>query len=246
MENWTETKYFSLSIKTGDYGMPEAIRTIGYFDGKTMREIHTGKVITYERVKGVYEIDTRYIFAKISASEVVKQLKTERLDEIKYKKFIIALEQVEDSPSKRVQDKVFLDNHFKALNAKEEDCDDFETYAVTFRKAFSYAEYKAYAYMRKGILRDIVTDIPLVPETASYKDEEALAYSSIETCSCKKALRKIMHLLGEVEERLHVEALAEITEDKVAIKKYYERKETEDEEKAKDDLIRLILEKKSC
>lgn len=246
MENWTETKYFSLSIKTGDYGMPEAIRTIGYFDGKTMREIHTGKVITYEGVKGVYEIDTRYIFAKISASEVVKQLKTERLDEIKYKKFIIALEQVEDSPSKRVQDKVFLDNHFKTLNAKEEDCDDFEIYAVTFRKAFSYAEYKAYAYMRKGILRDIVTDIPLVPETASYKDEEALAYSSIETCSCKKALRKIMHLLGEVEERLHVEALAEITEDKVAIKKYYERKEIEDEAKAKDDLIRLILEKKSC
>lgn len=246
MENWTETKYFSLSIKTGDYGMPEAIRTIGYFDGKTMREIHTGKVITYEGVKGVYEIDTRYIFAKISASEVVKQLKTERLDEIKYKKFIIALEQVEDSPSKRVQDKVFLDNHFKTLNAKEEDCDDFEIYAVTFRKAFSYAEYKAYAYMRKGILRDIVTDIPLVPETASYKDEEALAYSSIETCSCKKALRKIMHLLGEVEERLHVEALAEITEDKVAIKKYYERKESEDEAKAKDDLIRLILEKKSC
>lgn len=246
MENWTETKYFSLSIKTGDYGMPEAIRTIGYFDGKTMREIHTGKVITYEGVKGVYEIDTRYIFAKISASEVVKQLKTERLDEIKYKKFIIALEQVEDSPSKRVQDKVFLDNHFKTLNAKEEDCDDFEIYAVTFRKAFSYAEYKAYAYMRKGILRDIITDIPLVPETASYKDEEALAYSSIETCSCKKALRKIMRLLGEVEERLHVEALAEITEDKVAIKKYYERKETEEETKAKDDLIRLILEKKSC
>lgn len=245
MENWTETKYFRLSIKTGDYGMPESISTIGYFDGKTMREIHTGKVITYEGVKGVYEIDTRYIFVQISTSEVVKQLKTERLDEIKYKKFIIALEQVEDSPSKRVQDKVFLDNHLKALNAKEE-CNDFETYEVTFRKAFSYAEYKAYAYMRKGILRDIVTDIPLVPETASYKDEEALAYSSIETCSCKKALRKIMHLLGEVEERLHVEALAEITEDKVAIKKYYERKETEDEEKAKDDLIRLILEKKSC
>ena len=246
MENWTETKYFSLSIKTGDYGMPEPIRTIGYFDGKTMREIHTGKVITYEGVKGVYEIDTRYIFAQISTSEVVKQLKTERLDEIEYKKFIIALEQVEDSPSKRVQDKVFLDNHFKTLNAKEEDCDDFEIYAVTFRKAFSYAEYKAYAYMRKGILRDIVTDIPLVPETASYKDEEALAYSSIETCSCKKALRKIMHLLGEVEERLHVEALAEITEDRVAIKKYYERKETEDEAKAKEDLIKLILEKKSC
>lgn len=245
MENWTETKYFRLSIKTGDYGMPESISTIGYFDGKTMREIHTGKVITYEGVKGVYEIDTRYIFVQISTSEVVKQLKTERLDEIKYKKFIIALEQVEDSPSKRVQDKVFLDNHLKALNAKEE-CNDFETYEVTFRKAFSYAEYKAYAYMRKGILRDIVTDIPLVPETASYKDEEALAYSSIETCSCKKTLRKIMHLLGEVEERLHVEALAEITEDKVAIKKYYERKETEDEEKAKDDLIRLILEKKSC
>lgn len=245
MENWTETKYFSLSIKTGDYGMPESIRTIGYFDGKTMREIHTGKVITYEGVKGVYEIDTRYIFAKISASEVVKQLKTERLDEIKYKKFIIALEQVEDSPSKRVQDKVFLDNHFKTLNAKEE-CDDFETYEVTFRKASNDGEYKTYAYMRKGILRDIITDIPLVPETASYKDEEALAYSFIENCSCKKALRKIMHLLGEVEERLHVEALAEITEDKVAIKKYYERKETEEETKAKDDLIRLILEKKSC
>lgn len=246
MENWTETKYFGLSIKTGDYGMPESIRTIGYFDGKTMREIHTGKVITYEGVKGVYEIDTRYIFAQISTSEVVKQLKTERLDEIEYKKFIIALEQAEDSPSRRTQDEEFMNNCFKTLKTKEEDCDDFETYEVTFRKASNDGEYKTYAYMRKGILRDIVTDIPLVPETASYKDEEALAYSSIENCSCKKALRKIMHLLGEVEERLHIEALVEITEDKVAIKKYYERKETEDEAKAKEDLIRLILEKKSC
>ena len=237
--------YFRVYINTSENYFAEPIRTIGYFDGETMREIHTGKVITYEGVEGVYDIDTRYIFARISTNEVVKELKTERLDELEYKKFIIALEQAEDSPSRRTQDEEFMNNYFKALNAKE-DCDDFETYAVTFRKAFSYGEYKTYAYMRKGILRDIVTDIPLVPETASYKDEEALAYSSIETCSCKKALRKIMQLLGKVEERLHIETLAEITEDKVAIKKYYERKETEEETKAKDDLIRLILEKKSC
>lgn len=245
MESWTGTEYYRLYIKTGDKSMSEVIRTIGYFDGETMREIHTSKVITYEGVKGVYDIDTGYLFARISASEVVKELKTERLDELEYKKLIIALEQAEDSPSRRTQDEEFMNNYFKTLSAKEE-YDDFETYEVTFRKASNDGEYKTYAYMRKGILRDIVTDIPLVPETASYKDEEALAYSSIETCSCKKALRKIMHLLGETEERLHIETLAEITEDKIAIKKYYERKEIEDETKAKDDLIRLILEKKSC
>ena len=231
MESWTGTEYYRLYIKTGDKSMSEVIRTIGYFDGETMREIHTSKVITYEGVKGVYDIDTGYLFARISASEVVKELKTERLDELEYKKLIIALEQAEDSPSRRTQDEEFMNNYFKTLSAKEE-YDDFETYEVTFRKASNDGEYKTYAYMRKGILRDIVTDIPLVPET--------------ETCSCKKTLRKIMHLLGETEERLHIETLAEITEDKIAIKKYYERKEIEDETKAKDDLIRLILEKKSC
>lgn len=238
--------YFRVYIKTSESHFAEPIRTIGYFDGETMREIHTGKVITYEGVEGVYDIDTRYIFARISTNEVVKELKTERLDELEYKKFIIALEQVQNSPSRIAQDEEFMNNYFKALSAKEEDCDDFETYAVTFRKASNNKKYKAYAYMREGILRDIVTDIPLVPETASYKDEEALAYDSIIKCSFQTALRMTEYLKEEMGEGKYAGMLAEITEDKVAIKKYYERKETEDEAKAKDDLIRHILEKKSC
>lgn len=235
-----KNEYFRLFIKNGDKYISEPIKTISYFDGETMREIHTGKIITYENVKGVYDIDTRYISTQISISEVVKELKTERLDELEYKKFIIELEQVENSPSRKAQNEEFMNNYFKTLSAKE-GYDDFKTYEVTFRNDSSNEEYKTYTYMKEGILRDIVTGIPLVPETASYKDKEALAYSSIEPCSYKRALRKTIYLLEE--ERSHVEALKEITEDREAIKKYYKRKTEEEETKAKEDLIRLILEK---